>query len=35
LRLSNERRGFTTSLLDPMTLMITVADAEKALSGKT
>lgn len=29
-----ERCGFTTSPLDPMTLMITVADVEKALSGK-
>lgn len=29
-----ERCGFATSPLDPMTLMITVADAEKALSGK-
>lgn len=29
-----ERCGFATSPLDPMTLMITVADAEKALSEK-
>jgi GNAT superfamily N-acetyltransferase len=29
-----ERYGFSPSPLDPMTLMITVADAEKALSGK-
>ena len=29
-----ERYGFQSSPLDPMTLMITVADARKALSGK-
>jgi GNAT superfamily N-acetyltransferase len=29
-----ERSGFASSPIDPMTLMITVADAEKALSGK-
>lgn len=29
-----ERCGLTISPLDPMTLTITVADAEKALSGK-
>jgi GNAT superfamily N-acetyltransferase len=29
-----ERYGFRDSPVDPMTLMITVADAEKALSGK-
>jgi GNAT superfamily N-acetyltransferase len=29
-----ERHGFAPSLLDPLTLMITVADAKKALSGK-
>ncbi len=29
-----ERYGFAPSPLDPMTLMITVADANKALSGK-
>ena len=29
-----ERSGFVSSPIDPMTLMITVADAEKALSGK-
>ena len=29
-----ERYGFQSSPLDPMTLMITVADAKKALSGK-
>ena len=29
-----ERCGFTPSPVDPMTLMITLADAKKALSGK-
>jgi GNAT superfamily N-acetyltransferase len=29
-----ERSGFTASPFDPMTLMITTADAEKALSGR-
>jgi hypothetical protein len=29
-----ERSGFSASRLDPMTLMIIIADAEKALSGK-
>jgi GNAT superfamily N-acetyltransferase len=29
-----ERHGFRTSPVDPMLLMITVADAKKALSGK-
>jgi GNAT superfamily N-acetyltransferase len=29
-----ERAGFASSPVDPMTLMITVADAEKALTGK-
>jgi GNAT superfamily N-acetyltransferase len=29
-----ERYGFASSPLDPMTLMITVADAEKAVSGR-
>jgi GNAT superfamily N-acetyltransferase len=29
-----ERCGFAASPLDPMTLMITVADAERAISGK-
>lgn len=28
-----ERSGFASSPVDPMTLMITVVDAEKALSG--
>ena len=29
-----ERHGFAASPVDPMTLMITVADAQKALSGR-
>jgi hypothetical protein len=29
-----ERHGFQVSPVDPMILMITVADARKALSGK-
>jgi hypothetical protein len=29
-----ERSGFTASPFDPMTLMITTTDAEKAVSGK-
>lgn len=29
-----ERHGFAASAVDPMTLMITVADAERALGGK-
>jgi len=29
-----QRYGFGESPVDPMTLMMTVADAEKALSGK-
>jgi predicted Fe-Mo cluster-binding NifX family protein len=29
-----ERHGFSVSTVDPMTLMITVSDAKKALSGR-
>jgi hypothetical protein len=29
-----ERHGFRVSPVDPMVLMITIADAKKALSGK-